>query len=200
MSEKSIEIFISHIIEPPELDSDENELEGNYNLAIYESSKYEIISNCGKEQFKYTWLNLKNDVKNTPIKRQRIFAEQMLDKISEIYDFVFSENITLNIQSELNDFYNFLEFLEYDNSNFLSYVWKFLNPKHIIKIDIEKYCNNNKNKIIKEINEQLEMSQQSNLIILFLKSFYKENLIKWFIKNSNQNFNDIILQINLSIG
>ena len=121
----------------------------------------------------------------------------MLDKISEIYDFTFSETITLDIQSELNDFYNFLEFLEYDNSSFLSYVWKFLNPKDIVKLDIEKYCNNNKNKIIKEINEQLEMSQQSNLTILFLKSFYKDNLIKWFIKNSNQNFSDIIVKINL---
>lgn len=196
MSEKSTEIFISHMIEPPELDSDEDELEGNYNLAVYESSKYEIISDCGKEQFKYTWLTLKDDVKNTSIKRQRIFAEQMLDKISEIYDFIFSETITLDIQSELNDFYDFLEFLEYDNSRFLSYVWKFLNPKNIIKLDVEKYCNNNnKNKIIKEINEQLEMNQQSTLIILFLKSFYKDNLIEWFIKNSNQNFNDIIVKL-----
>jgi len=197
MSEKSTEIFISHIIEPPELDSDEDELEGNYNLAIYESSKYEIISDCGKEQFKYTWLILKDDIKNTSIKRQRIFAEQMLDKIFEIYDFTFSETITLDIQSELNDFYDFLEFLEYDNSSFLSYVWKFLNLKNIVKLDIEVYCNNNKNKIIKEINEQLEMRQQSNLTILFLKSFYKDNLIKWFIKNSKQNFNDIIVKINL---
>jgi hypothetical protein len=191
MSEKSTEIFISYIIEPPEFDADIDELEKNYDLGIYESSKHEIINNCGNKEFKYVWISLKNDIKNTSIKQQRIFAEQMLDKIYEIYDFTFPDNILLNTQTDLNNFYKFIEFLEYDNYIFLSYIWKFLDISNIFKIDIEVYCNNNKNKIVKEIDEQTTIINLLSLIRLFLRSFYKDNLIKWFIKNSKQNLYDI---------
>ena len=39
MSERSLEVFISHLVEPPEFDADEEQLEKNFVSAFYESSK-----------------------------------------------------------------------------------------------------------------------------------------------------------------
>ena len=197
MSEKSSEIFISHVVEPPEFDADEDQLEKNYASAIYQSSKSEIIDSCGSNLFRNLWLNLQEDIKPTSIDRQRIFAQQILDKIYEIYDFSFSDNITLDLQYELNEFYHFLEFIEYKNYHFLLYIWNFLNPKDFIHLNIEKYCQTNKKKIIKEIDEQLEIHPQSNLITLFLEGYYKEKLIEWFIKNSNQHITEIAISLEI---
>lgn len=186
MSERSIEVFISHLVEPPEFDADEEQLEKNFVTAFYESSKIEILDTIGDAEFKFVWLTLKEDVQHTTIKLQRIFSEQTLDKISDVYDFTFSEKISLETQYELDDFYNFLEFFEFKNAKFLTFVWSYLGPKNLVEIDIEKYCKSNSDKIIKEIDEQLEIHPQSKLIALFLRTYYKEKIIDWIIKNSEQ--------------
>ena len=196
MSKKSLEVFISYLDEPPELDADEDQLEQNLLNALFESSKVEILEAIGNSNFKNIWLTLKDDIKNTTIKHQRIFAEQVLDKIFEIYDFKFSENISLENQDELDDFYNFLEFFEFKNTKFLISIWKFLKPKNLIEIeDIESFCERNSDKIIQEIDEQLEIHPQSQLVVSFLKSCYKKKLIEWFSKNSNQAKIEITINI-----
>ena len=197
MSEQAMETFISNLVEPPEFDADEEQLERNYEKASYESSKIEIIDAVGSDDFKDVWLTLKKDIQFETIKLQRIFSEQILDKIFEIYDFSFPETISLETEYELDDFYQFLQFFEYDNIYFLIYVWSFLEPKNLMHLDIEKFCKSNSNKIIKEIGEQLDLHPQPKLIDLFLRSFYKEKMIEWFIKNSNQNNIDITVNINL---
>lgn len=197
MTEGSEENFISYVDEPPEFDADEYQIEKRFAHGIYELSKSEIINSCGSHLFRNIWLNLQKDIKPTSIDRQRIFAQQMLDKIYEIYDFSFSDNITLDLQHELNEFYHFLEFIEYKNHHFLVYIWTFLNPKDFIHLDIKKYCQTNEKKIIKEIDEQLEIHPQSNLITLFLEGYYKEKLIEWFIKNSKQHTTEIAISLEL---
>ena len=149
MSEKSQEVLLSVMVEPPETDSDEFEIERRFTRAIYESSKVDIIDHVGHDDFKYVWLNSRGDIQFTSIKDQAIFSEQILEKISEVYDFVFSANITLDTKYEIDEFYQFLEFIEYDNIKFLSYVWKILNPQDFLKLNIEKFCKTNSNKIIK---------------------------------------------------
>ena len=195
MSERSIEVFISHVIEPPELDADEEQLEKSFATAYYESSKIDILDSIGDVDFKYTWLALKDDVKDTTIKLQRIFSEQTLDKISDVYDFMFPENVSLETQYELNDFYQFLEFFEFKNAKFLTFVWSYLGPKNLVEIDIKAYCKSNSNKIIKEIDEQLEIHPQPKMIALFLRTYYKEKIIDWIIKNSEQSKIEITVSI-----
>lgn len=195
MSEKSQEVLLSVMIEPPEMDADEFEIEQRFNKAIYESSKIDIRDHIGHDDFKYVWLNSKGDIQFTSIKYQAIFSEQMLDQISEVYDFTFAVNITLETQYEIDDFYQFLEFLEYDNIRFLSYVWRILKPEKLLNLDIEKFCKTNSNKIIKEVEEQLDIHPQPELITSFLSSFYREGFINWFIKNTKKNLIDIQVEI-----
>jgi len=195
MSEKSLQVFVSYLDEPPEFDANETQLEKNFKRGYFESSKLDIIDTLGKDDFKNVWFTLKNDIQNESIKLQAIFSEQTLDKIFELYDFSFSANIGLENQYEINNFYLFLEFLEYDNTNFISQVWRFLGPKNLLQIDIKKFCDSNQEKIIKEIDEQLEVHPQPKLIALFLRTYYKDKMIEWFIKNSKRTKVEITVSI-----
>lgn len=195
MSERSQETLLSIMAEPPETDSDEFEIEERLDKAIYESSKIDIIDHIRHEDFKYVWLNSKEDIQITSIKQQAIFAEQVLDKITEMYDFTFPTKISLESQYDLDDFYEFLEFLEYNNIKFLSYVWKILNPENFLKLDIKGFCKTNSKKIIKEVEEQLDIHPQSKLITIFLSSFYKDAFIDWFIKETKSNLINIQVEI-----
>lgn len=195
MSERSLETLISYLDEPPEMDSDQEDLEDNVIRGIYESSKIEIIDSIGTDEFKYIWLTLNDDIKYQNGKLQRIFSEQTLDKIYEVYDFSFPENISLDDMFEIRDFYKFLEFLEYENTTFISYVWNFLKVDDIISLDVDKFCKKNADQIIKEVEEQLDIHRQNKLITKFLRTYYKEKFIEWFIKNTEKSIIDIAVSL-----
>lgn len=201
MSEKALETLIGDIHDPPgDVDPNENVAAGDYSKAFYDYSKIEILDALGTPDFKDEWLVLKGDIQNETIKLQRIFSEQTLDKISEIYDFEFPIKIDLDSQGEIDRFYLFLEFLTYNNTQFLSNVWKFLGPKNLIKFEIENFCKRNEEKIIKETEEQLEIHPQPRLIALFLRTYYKEKYIEWFIKNSEAEKFEITVDLNQGKG
>lgn len=197
MSERSLEALLGDILDPPEgLDPKEDVMEGDYSRAFYDYSKIELLDAIGTSDFKDEWLVLKGDIQNETIKLQRIFSEQTLDKISEIYDFEFPIKIDMDLQEEIDQFYKFLEFLEYNNKQFLSNVWRFLGPKNLIQLDIDKFCKSNENKIIKETEEQLEIHPQPRMIAIFLRTYYKEKYIEWFIKNSKEGKFEITVELN----
>jgi len=186
MSEKSQEMLLYTLVEPPEFDGDSEELEQRYKDAFYQSSKIDIHDQMNTSDFKNTWLILRSDIQDKTIKLQRIFSEQTLDKIFEIYDFSFPSKISLDTQYEINDFYEFLEFLEYNNENFISYVWTFLKPVNLMRFDVEGFCKQNADKVIREIEEQLEVHPQSALVSIFLRSYDKDNIINWFVDRTER--------------
>lgn len=195
MSEKSQEVLLYNLVEPPEFDADEEELEERYQKAFYESSKIDIHDQMNTEDFEATWQVLRSDIENESLDLQRIFSEQTLDKISEIYDFVFPINIDFDSQYKINDFYDFLEFLEYKNEKFITGVWRYLKPINLVRFDIKGYCNSNVMKVIREIDEQLQIHPQTEMIDLFLRTYYKEKIIEWFINRSERKKVDITVQI-----
>jgi len=195
MSEKSQEMLLYTIIEPPEYDGDSEALEQRYKDAFYQSSKIDIQDQLNTSDFKDTWLILRSDIQNKTINLQRIFSEQTLDKIFEIYDFSFSSKISLDTQYEINDFYEFLEFLEYNNENFISYVWTLLKPVNLMRFDVEGFCKQNADKVIREIEEQLDVHPQPQLINSFLRTYYKEKIIEWFIDRTNRYKINITIKI-----
>lgn len=195
MSEKSQEILLYTLVEPPEFDADEEELEARYKDAFYQSSKIDIQDKLNTNDFESTWEVLRSDIENETLDRQRIFAEQTLDKISDIYDFEFPYKITLDTQYEINEFYEFLEFLEYKNERFISGVWRFLKPVNLMRFDVENFCKTNSDKVIREIDEQLQIHPQSKLISLFLRTYYKEKITEWFINRTEKNKINVTIQI-----
>ena len=195
MSEKAQEILLGSLVEPPEFDADEDDLEKRYSEAFYESSKMNIHETLKTIEFKNTWLVLKNDIQNKSLEKQRIFVEQTIDKILEVYEYKFSINISTNTQEEINLFYEFLEFLEYNSEQMLISVWNFLTKENIISLDISEFCQENKNKVIREIEEQLEIHPQNEFITLFLRSCPEDILLDWFITHTKRNKINIAINV-----
>ena len=198
MSDISQEVIVANLIEEPETDMYEISFDKKMENASFESSAIDITDSVGTREFMYMWNVLNEYIKGTTIKNQIIFSEQMLNKISDIYDFTFSETVSVNTPNQLNDFYDFIEFIEFKNVDFIINVWRFLKVKSLIHLNINQFCKKNDDKIIKEIDEQLEIHHQSKLVTLFLKSYYKEKMIEWFIKNSESNFIQISVELEMS--
>jgi hypothetical protein len=118
----------------------------------------------------------------------------MLDKIFEVYDFQFPTTQDVVSDSDIARVLQFIEFLEYDNVLFLSLVWEMLKAD-IMEVDIEAFCKRNENIIINEVEEQLETHHQGELISIFLRTYYKENFIEWFIIQSERSKAFIKLEI-----
>ena len=121
----------------------------------------------------------------------------MQEKIAEIYDWEFPDEWALVdtvYQQEM--LYEFIEFLEFDNYRFLSYVWKFLldDVIKLMRLDIKQFCVSNPMRVIKETEEQLETHSQNKLITIFLRTYYKEKYIEWFSKMSQKFKTDIIAE------
>jgi len=201
MSDKSQELLLGNSVQPPvrlDEDEDQNGMIRN-EMAVFESSVTDIVDHVGHPDFKFIYWDLNNDIKQQPFKRKRRFVVEMLEKISEVYDFEFFAKPETDTDYEIEQIMLFIEFLEYDNYRFLSYVWKFLN-QDLQTLDIEKYCNSNAMKIIKETEEQLETHPQTESITNFLRTYYKEKFIEWFVKNTENAKIMIILEILESEG
>ena len=201
MSEKSQELLLGGSVEPPDrLDQDEDRIGDDLNnLAIYDSSVADILDNIGHVDFKFIYSDLISDIKNQTFNKKRNFAQNLLEKVSEVYDFEFPYIIEADTDFQIEQILLFIEFIEFDHIRFLSYVWKFL-KQDLIKIDIWNYCQNNEMKIIKETEEQLETHPQIKLISIFLRTYYKAKFIEWFATNSEQSKVEIQIEIYESEG
>lgn len=174
----------SYITEEPELDADEQELESNLVEGVFEWRKTDLLQNLSKPNFKLIWLTLKDEILTLGFRKQQLFIEQVLDVISDVYDFTFPINIDFVNNEDLQQFYSFLEFLEFDNVHILTEVWKFLRWQ-LLETDITAYCKTNQEKVLFEIHEYLETHPQPRLIDIFLRSYYR--ILEWFVEQTNRN-------------
>jgi hypothetical protein len=169
----------------PEME-DQEDLDKTEELGVYNFARVNIEYNVGNTEFKNTYLNFKPEIKAQPFELKRIFCQKMLEKIFEEYDFQFPQTIDITSDDAIDKILEFIEFLEYDNIMFLSFIWEMLKVD-IMKVNIETMCNSKQNIIINEVEEQLETHHQSELISLFVRTYYKENFIKWFIRQSERS-------------
>jgi hypothetical protein len=195
---RGLEALCGDSIIPPEMDNYIEDVDKYNDLASFRYSALDIIDSIGTEDFKEIYMVQVEVIKNETLHAQRRFLIEMQLKIAEIYDWEFSDDWSLvDTEYQQEELYKFIEFLEFDNYRFLSYVWKFLlnDPIKLMKLDVKKFSKSKELKIIKETEEQLEIHPQNELINVFLKTFYKERYIEWFIKNTEQSKNNIIVEI-----
>ena len=183
MSESS-ELILngSSIVPPEELDIEEHPAEfAEY--AKLESTAVDLLDNMGKADFKYIYLDLVHDVQKASMDYQRRFIKNFLEKMEEVYDYTFPTTHDFDEVVDLADFYEFISFLEFDHVNYFSAVWKQIGAD-IYKIDIDQFCRNNAQKIINECEKQLDSFDFNEKINLFLRTYYKEGFIQWFVENT----------------
>jgi len=195
LEDKPLLNLSSHITEEPELDADEQELESNLVEGVFEWRKTDLLQNLSNPDFKLIWLTLKDEILTLGFRKQQLFAEQVLDAIVDIYDFTFPIKIDFVNNEDLQQFYSFLEFLEFDNVSMLTEVWKFLRWQ-LLETDITTYCKTNQEKVLFEIHEYLETHPQPRLIDIFLRSYYR--ILEWFIEQTNRNKPLIFLELLLA--
>lgn len=190
MSEKSDEILVGNSITPPEMDNYEEDEDRRQLRAIYESSSYDILDQMNKETFKDTYQILKKDITDFPLKEQKIFLEQYLDKMVEIYEYEFPENPVYDSESTISKMFEFVEFVEFDNLTFLKYVWRYLDD--ILSVKIADYVFVNGDSIIEEITNQANILTSLNENVSeFLRTYNKEGILEWFVDRSERIKYDI---------
>lgn len=183
MSENSQQILCGASVVPPEeLDIEEHPAEVAADASL-DSNAVDLLDNIGKDEFKYIYLDLIHSVKIASFEYQRRFIKQYLDRMEEIYDYRFPTEYDIDQVIDLADFYEFIQFVEFDHVEYIGAVWKQIGAD-IYKIDIEQFCKNNAQKIINESEKQLDSFDFNEKINLFLRTYYKEGFIQWFVENS----------------
>ena len=192
---EGLEAICGQSVIPPEMDNYAEDLDQRENLSNFRYACLDIRNLLGEEEFKELYMVQIPYIKRESPYLQRRFLIEMQEKISEIYDWEFPYEWTLvDTIYQQEQLYEFIEFLEFDNYRFLSYVWRFLLDESIklMKLNIEDFCKTNTMKIIKETEEQLETHSQNRLITIFLRTYYKEKYIEWFTTMSQRYKVEII--------
>lgn len=154
----------------------------------------ELVESIGEEDFEFVYLSVINNIRETIVDKQQILCFSILSKIKEVYDYEFLPYIDIENQQDFDEIYELISFIEFNNVSFNSDVWKFLD-QNLRKINISEFCKTNYKKVIKEIEEQVEIHNLGQITKIFLRTYYKDDIINWFIEVSEKSKMFIILRI-----
>jgi len=175
------------------------EVEEDFDRDITEeaSLKYDmmsVISAIGTDDFKSTYVVLMSHIAEQSIEIQRPFCYEIATKVEQIYGYDFPVNLDFVGEYSVFDFYKFLEFLEFDYIDFLSKLWKLL-PVSLKTIDIASYCNSEYKLVISRVEQVVQSEIFSKLVSIFLRTYMKEDMIKFIIEKTYKERMMIILKI-----
>jgi len=176
---------------PEQDDPDQNQL--NYEASI-EYDGIELIDAIGSLEFKEIYILFINNLKFQEIINQRKLCLKILEKIKEVYNYEFLPFPELNNQLQMNNVYDLIQFLNYDYIDFFGDIWRYLKTD-LKKTNIKEFCEKNSEKIIIELEDQLNSRDLSEMVSLFLRTYNKDNLIDWFIKSTEKQRMLIYLRI-----
>ena len=162
-------------------------------ISLINYSMLSVIETIGKSNFQPVYLVEINSIKLESISWQREFCKRIIERIVEVYRFE-TLSLSLDDKTDINNIYSFLEFLEFNSLDFISDIWVFFDFD-LRKIDIPSVCNTEANRIISEIEEQINLHVLSEMTEEFLRTYNKEDLIKWFAFHSEKLKIEITLKI-----
>lgn len=177
----STDILMSAMLPTDMLDEDDDITQSQIvGDAIIQYDFLQIIENIGEEYFKEIYMNFIEDIQKQSFDNQRTLCYHIIDKVQELYEFEFPEKINIYDISDIEDIYIFIEFLEYDNINFLADILKNFNVDFIKKNPYE-FCKENQDEIIRQIN----FYNKANLPSIFLNLYetLENNIIINMISN-----------------
>jgi hypothetical protein len=153
-----------------------------------------ITNSIGKEDFREEYLASVKYVMEYEVEDLRSFTETILEQIILIYDFEFPYKLDFNTKDQINELLKFLAFIEFDNEDFITTTWKYLNPD-VNSLQIEKFCEQNADKIVLEIDEQVDSHDFSGMIAIFLRTYIKDKLVEWFCNRSKNLRTSILIKL-----
>ncbi|MCF7927046.1 MAG: hypothetical protein K9L74_05675 [Candidatus Izimaplasma sp.] len=171
-------------VEIPELDIEEQE-----NIDVKALTKYEIYlltESIGTNSFQDNYLLFKDNINNYDVDEQKLYGNRILTKLDEVYGFNFSEELNLNILEDRIFLDYFIQFLEFENIEFLTTLFRNLDVS-LFKINLEQYLEDNSKEVIFTIQSLDIIYTYNKLILNFLTNYNSEDLIKWLIRQTNNN-------------
>jgi len=153
-----------------------------------------ITNSIGKEDFREEYLASVKYVMEYEVEELRSFTETILEQITLVYDFEFPYKLDFNTKDQINELLKFLAFIEFDNEDFITTTWKYLNPD-VNSLQIEKFCEQNADKIVLEIDEQVDSHDFSGMIAIFLRTYIKDKLVEWFCNRSKNLRTSILIKL-----
>jgi hypothetical protein len=194
--DRDMKVLLGNSIREPEVDYDDAEVESETGYPVEEEALKEyfyviVIDQINKSDFRENYLSVLGDIKLYPTKQKQMFAESILNKIKEEYDYQPSRTPDTNTEEEIDNVMKLIQFIEYDHENFIIDVWSYLKPD-LNSFQLEKFCEHNQYKIISEIEEQLSSHSFPWMIADFLGTYNKDDIIKWFCEKS-ENLRTLIL-------
>ncbi len=197
--DRNLKILLGNSIKEPEVDYDDAEVESELGFPVEEEALKEyfyitIVDAIGKPNFREEYRSVILEIEGYPVEKRQVLAESILKQIDQVYDFIPSRTVDTLDEDEIHNVHQFLEFIEYNHENFVVEIWTFLNPD-INSFQVEKYCEQNKVKIISEIEEQLSLREFPWMIADFLRTYNKEDITAWFCEKSKRLRSTILLKL-----
>lgn len=186
-------------IREPERDYDDEMVNSEYGEPVAENALklfylQSITNSIGKEDFREEYLTSIKHVMENEVEDLRSFIKTILEQIILIYDFEFPFILEFNTKEQIKELLDFLAFIEFDNEEFITTTWKYLNPD-LNSFQIEKFCEQNGDKITLEIDEQVDSHDFSKMITIFLRTYIKDKLIEWFCNRSKKLRTAILIKL-----
>lgn len=144
--------------------------------AISDSIIFDIINVIGTDDFKPTYLSLKNDIKLLSDEKKVFFGSEIIKALENVYGFKFMDNEEVLNNDDFNKLISFIKWLEYDNELFACKFFSFLDVEKIFILDINKLLEENWNYIYDRVIK-FHSSSGNEYLEYFLRTNSKENII-----------------------
>lgn len=149
--------------------------------AIEDSIIYDIINVIGTDDFKPTYLSLKNEINNLSEEKKVFFGNEIINRLEEVYSFKFMNNEEILNSDDFSKLISFIRWLEYDNELFACKFFSFLDVEKIFILDINKLLEENWDYIYDRVIK-FHSSSGNEYLEYFLRTNSKENIFAFLLR------------------
>ena len=186
------ENLIGNAIPLMEVDDDEQGLDSNLIFrSEIQADITDIVDHIGQENFREIYENLYNEIMSLDIEQKIDLCQRLNDKIFEVYDFEFFPSLDFNTENEINEFLDFIKFLEYNYIKELALIIEGMNIV-LLKKNTELFLEDYSDQIISKIDFLIDGNKFSELISEFFRTNNKDNIIQ-FIRSKFEKDKMIII-------
>lgn len=185
-----LKILLGNSIPLPEEDQDDKNVASDSGQPDAEEALRDyyfssITGNIGKKDFQSEFSSVIDFVIKYPLDDKIKLCYSILKRIKEEYDYIPPSNIDIKSEIDVQNIFDLIKFIEYDSEKLVVKVWKYVMPKKS-RVNYILYCEQNRNKILSEIEEQIDTHDYNQYIIDFVKSYEADKMIKWFCNQSEK--------------
>ena len=173
----------------PEMEDDEDDIDRDEMIAVFKCDCLNILESIGEENFRPIYENSIISVRSYYIDDQIDFCYQIFEKINEVYEFEFIRKIEIG-EEDVENVYKFLEFIEFDNVDFLEELLEGY-AMDIRKIDPQEFILNH----WKDLQTHLLTMNLGEFISDFLRTNTKDNIVNFLSKAIENSKTELTIRL-----